>query len=100
MKSGLPGRPPVVSVDGRFPLPNDRDRDRYVTLARVETDDASSGGASAFRSGRSRRSRLPSPMQHELVPEPSEQSVGWLDAPDRPGLGVDVDDQVVRRYGF
>jgi len=43
---------------------------------------------------------LPSPMQHELVREPFEQADGFLVVPDRPGLGVEVDEGVVRRYAF
>lgn len=39
-----------------------------------------------------------SPMQHELVDQPFDQVDGWLAVPDRPGLGVVVDDDVVRRY--
>ena len=40
----------------------------------------------------------PSPMQHELVDEPFDQVDGWLAVRDRPGLGVEVDEDVVRRY--
>jgi L-alanine-DL-glutamate epimerase-like enolase superfamily enzyme len=43
---------------------------------------------------------LPSPMQHELVREPIEQRDGWVSAPEGPGLGVEVDESVVRRYRF
>jgi L-alanine-DL-glutamate epimerase-like enolase superfamily enzyme len=39
-----------------------------------------------------------SPMQHELVAEPFDQVDGRLAVPDRPGLGVDVDEDVVRHY--
>lgn len=41
---------------------------------------------------------LPNPIQHELVREPWDHEGGWLHVPDRPGLGVDVDEAVVRRY--
>jgi L-alanine-DL-glutamate epimerase-like enolase superfamily enzyme len=41
-----------------------------------------------------------SPMQHELVRQPFEQVDGWIEVPDEPGLGVDVDEDVVRRYAF
>ena len=43
---------------------------------------------------------LPSPMQHELVRDPIEQRDGWVVPPDGPGLGVEVDEAVVRRYLF
>jgi len=38
------------------------------------------------------------PMQHELVAEPFDQRDGWVDVPRRPGLGVEVDEAVLRRY--
>jgi L-alanine-DL-glutamate epimerase-like enolase superfamily enzyme len=41
-----------------------------------------------------------SPMQHELVAKPFEQAGGWLEVPSEPGLGVAVDEEVVRHYGF
>ena len=41
-----------------------------------------------------------SPMQHELVREPFEQIGGFLEVPDRPGLGVEVDEAAVRKYAF
>ncbi len=43
---------------------------------------------------------LPSPMQHELVRVPIGQVDGWVAPPDGPGLGVEVDEAVVRAYGF
>ena len=42
----------------------------------------------------------PSPMQHELVSTPFDQVEGWIDVPDRPGLGIEVDHGVVRRYAY
>ena len=42
----------------------------------------------------------PSPMQHELVHDPIEQQGGWVSPPDGPGLGVEVDEAVVREYLF
>ena len=42
----------------------------------------------------------PSPMQHELVRRPIGQVGGWVSPPDGPGLGVEVDEAVVRAYGF
>lgn len=43
---------------------------------------------------------LPNPMQHELVKQPIEQKDGWIEVPETPGLGVEVDEAVVRRYLF
>jgi L-alanine-DL-glutamate epimerase-like enolase superfamily enzyme len=42
----------------------------------------------------------PSPMQHELVARPFEQYEGWIQVPDTPGLGIEVDEQTVLRYSF
>jgi L-alanine-DL-glutamate epimerase-like enolase superfamily enzyme len=42
----------------------------------------------------------PSPMQHELVSDPIEMRDGWIEVRDAPGLGVTVDEAVVRRYLF
>ena len=41
---------------------------------------------------------LPNPMQHELVRNPIAQQNGWIEIPQGAGLGVEVDEQVVRRY--
>ena len=43
---------------------------------------------------------LPSPMQDELVTNPIDQADGWVSAPTGPGLGVEVDESVVRRYAL
>ena len=43
---------------------------------------------------------LPSPMQHELVKNPIVQHDGWIDIPETPGLGVEVDERVVEKYRF
>ena len=43
---------------------------------------------------------VPSPLQHELVREPFEQQDGWIRVPDGPGLGVEIDETVVEKYGF
>jgi L-alanine-DL-glutamate epimerase-like enolase superfamily enzyme len=43
---------------------------------------------------------LPSPMQHELVTNPIEQKDGWVSVPEGPGLGIEVDERVVRKYLF
>jgi len=40
------------------------------------------------------------PMQHELVDEPFVQRDGWIDVPRRPGLGVEVREDVLRKYQF
>ena len=37
-------------------------------------------------------------MQHELVEEPFAQHDGWIDVPRKPGLGVDVREEVLARY--
>jgi L-alanine-DL-glutamate epimerase-like enolase superfamily enzyme len=39
-------------------------------------------------------------MQHELVRRPFEQVGGFIEVPDEPGLGVEVDEAVVRKYTF
>ena len=41
-----------------------------------------------------------SPMQHELVTDPFEQEDGYLTVRNAPGLGVEVDETVVKRYSF
>ncbi len=41
---------------------------------------------------------LPNPMQHELVTEPFEHVDGWMYPPQRPGLGIDVQEDVVDFY--
>jgi L-alanine-DL-glutamate epimerase-like enolase superfamily enzyme len=42
---------------------------------------------------------LRNPMQHELVPEPVEHVDGWVYPPlERPGLGIDIQEDVVDRY--
>lgn len=42
---------------------------------------------------------LRNPMQHELVPEPIEHVDGWVYPPtQRPGLGIDIQEDVVDRY--
>lgn len=43
---------------------------------------------------------LPSPMQHELVEDPIEMRDGWIAVPSAPGLGVTVNESVVKRYLF
>ena len=41
-----------------------------------------------------------SPMKHELVSDPWIQEDGSLHVRDKPGLGVDVLDEVVEKYLF
>jgi len=41
---------------------------------------------------------LPNPMQHELVSEPFEQHGGWIAIPEKPGLGIEVNEAVVQKY--
>jgi L-alanine-DL-glutamate epimerase-like enolase superfamily enzyme len=41
---------------------------------------------------------LRNPMQHDLVSEPFEHAGGWMYPPQRPGLGVDVQEEVVDFY--
>jgi len=43
---------------------------------------------------------LPSPLQYELVTEPIEQHGGWVTVPDKPGLGLEINEDVVRKYTF
>jgi L-alanine-DL-glutamate epimerase-like enolase superfamily enzyme len=42
----------------------------------------------------------PNPMQHELVAVPFEQTGGWIDLPTKPGLGIEVNEDVVEKYRF
>ena len=42
----------------------------------------------------------PTAATHALVREPFTQSGGWLEIPGRPGLGVEVDEAVVRELTF
>jgi L-alanine-DL-glutamate epimerase-like enolase superfamily enzyme len=41
---------------------------------------------------------LRNPMQHDLVAEPFEHREGWLYPPTRPGLGIEVLEEVVDHY--
>src|SRR5918999_2186114 len=41
---------------------------------------------------------LRNPMQHDLVTEPFEHLDGWMYPPQRPGLGIEVREEVVDRY--
>jgi L-alanine-DL-glutamate epimerase-like enolase superfamily enzyme len=42
----------------------------------------------------------PTPMQHELVSDPFEQRDGYIEVRDAPGLGITVDEDVVRQYAL
>jgi L-alanine-DL-glutamate epimerase-like enolase superfamily enzyme len=37
-------------------------------------------------------------MQHDLVTEPFEHVNGWVYPPTKPGLGIDIKEDVVRHY--
>ena len=41
-----------------------------------------------------------SPLQHEMMADPWEQKDGYLEVRDRPGLGVEVVEDVVEKYAF
>ncbi|MEP7285650.1 MAG: mandelate racemase/muconate lactonizing enzyme family protein [Chloroflexota bacterium] len=41
---------------------------------------------------------IPSPMQHELARQPFEQKGGYIEVPNSPGLGVEIDESVVQKY--
>jgi D-galactarolactone cycloisomerase len=41
---------------------------------------------------------LPNPMQHELTSTPLVAAGGRLEVPNRPGLGVAIDEAAVARY--
>jgi L-alanine-DL-glutamate epimerase-like enolase superfamily enzyme len=43
---------------------------------------------------------IENPMQHELVPTPFAQKDGWIDVPSAPGLGVEVQEQIIEKYKF
>jgi len=42
----------------------------------------------------------PFPAADEILTEPLERENGYLVLPDRPGIGVDIDESVVERYPF
>ena len=41
---------------------------------------------------------IESPMQHELTRNPFRQEEGWIGVPRAPGLGVEIDEKVLRKY--
>jgi L-alanine-DL-glutamate epimerase-like enolase superfamily enzyme len=40
----------------------------------------------------------PSPMQYDLVDCPIEQKGGWVEVPDTPGIGVEVNEDALRNH--
>jgi len=44
-------------------------------------------------------SLLPNPLQHELAQEPITVHNGQVEIPDRPGFGVAINEDFVKRYG-
>ena len=43
---------------------------------------------------------IENPMQHDLVCEPFTHRNGWIDIPTKPGLGIDIREDVVEKYRF
>jgi L-alanine-DL-glutamate epimerase-like enolase superfamily enzyme len=41
---------------------------------------------------------FPVAVQQELVENPISQTQGWVTAPPGPGLGIDVREEIVRKY--
>ena len=39
-----------------------------------------------------------SPLRHELTHEKIQSVNGWMEVPDRPGLGVTLDEKFVKKY--
>jgi L-alanine-DL-glutamate epimerase-like enolase superfamily enzyme len=39
-----------------------------------------------------------SPMRHDLVKEKIDAENGWMTVPDRPGLGITIDEDFVAEY--
>jgi L-alanine-DL-glutamate epimerase-like enolase superfamily enzyme len=57
--------------------------------------------AVAFSASPSSRRRRPVedwPLRHEPTVEKLQSVDGWIDVPDRPGLGVTLDEAVVNRF--
>ena len=38
------------------------------------------------------------PLSRELVREPLRMTDGWLSVPEGPGLGVEVNEEAIRKY--
>jgi L-alanine-DL-glutamate epimerase-like enolase superfamily enzyme len=47
-----------------------------------------------------RRGMYPFPLADEILVEPLDIAGGYLKVPDRPGLGIEVDERVVDRYPY
>jgi L-alanine-DL-glutamate epimerase-like enolase superfamily enzyme len=43
---------------------------------------------------------IENPMQHELVDTPFAHKGGWINVPTSPGLGIEVNERVVRKFEF
>lgn len=43
---------------------------------------------------------VPNPMQHELARQPIEQRGGWIDVPEGPGLGIEIDERILHKYAL
>jgi L-alanine-DL-glutamate epimerase-like enolase superfamily enzyme len=39
-----------------------------------------------------------SPLRHELTHEPIQATDGWITVPDRPGLGVSLNEEFIARH--
>ncbi len=44
--------------------------------------------------------RVPNPLRDESLTEPLIFKDGFLHVPERPGLGVDLDDEMLRRFAL
>lgn len=42
----------------------------------------------------------PSPLQNELIENPIEQKDGWIAVPKTPGLGITINEKVIKKYLF
>ncbi len=40
------------------------------------------------------------PFRQQLVTRPLQMLDGWVDVPDAPGLGIEVDRQVLQRFSL
>ncbi|NJN40807.1 MAG: hypothetical protein HC807_08385 [Gammaproteobacteria bacterium] len=40
------------------------------------------------------------PFRQQLVTQPLQRVDGWVDVPDAPGLGIEIDRQVLQRYSL
>jgi D-galactarolactone cycloisomerase len=62
--------------------------------------DLPSGGAPCFplRSPMLEFDRTPNPIRDRLAVSPIEHQQGWVDVPDRPGLGIDIDEDALQMF--